>query len=98
MLIKFLKGFKIQCQVLHCGCFFENIDVCDWCMCYPIHFTCRNGHKYSWQIGKSKLEQTIPRVKHLAFHGALALSITYTQFAEFFFYYWFSSPPQINIL
>jgi hypothetical protein len=56
----------------------------DWCMYCSIHFTCRNGHKYSWQTGKSKLEQTIPRVKHLAFYGALASGMTYAQFAKFF--------------
>jgi hypothetical protein len=84
VLVEFLTGFKIQCPIPRCGCFFENIEVRDWCMCYSIHFTCGNGHKYSWQTGKPKLEQTIPRVKHLAFHGALASGMTYTQFAEFF--------------
>jgi hypothetical protein len=82
VLVNFLNGFT--CQVLFCRCFFENIEVCDWCMCYPIHFTYKNGHKYSWQIRKTKLEQTILRVKHLVFHRALTSSMTYTQFVEFF--------------
>jgi hypothetical protein len=84
VLVKFLNGFKLQCQVLLCGCFFETIEVRDWYMCYSIYFTCRNGHTYSWQTGKTKLEQTLPRVKHLAFHAVLASGMSYTQFAEFF--------------
>jgi hypothetical protein len=59
VLVKFLNGFKIQCQVPLCRCFFDNIEVRDWCICCSIHFTYENGHKYSWKIGKSKLEQTI---------------------------------------
>jgi hypothetical protein len=53
-------------------------------MYYSIYFTCRNGHTYSWQTGKTKLEQTLPRVKHLVFHAVLASSMSYTQFVEFF--------------
>jgi hypothetical protein len=84
VLVEFLSRFKIQCQVPLCGCFFENIEVRDWCMCYSIHFTCGNGHNYSWQTRKPKWGQTIPRVRHLAFHEALASGMTYIQFVEFF--------------
>ena len=42
---------------------------------YSIHFTCENGHNYSWQTRKTKLEQTLSRMKHF---------MTYTQFVEFF--------------
>jgi hypothetical protein len=40
VLLDFFNGFKIQCQVPRCGCFFENIEVHDWCMCYSIYFRC----------------------------------------------------------
>jgi hypothetical protein len=42
VLVEFLNGFKIQCQVLLCGCFVENIEV------HEVHVLLYTLYMWEW--------------------------------------------------